>query len=314
MTVFLLYYRHNEEVNMILKTIQTDKLTRIIKKHNNWLENKWHLPWNQKCADLSNMDLQNANLAGLNLSHINLSNTDLTNVSLRGTILHRANLSGAILKNVDLSGAILMNASLNNTILDNVNAHGLRAAAANFKNAKIANTNFTNASFVGSQFSDAVLDTLDISGANFYGAELNTQQQTKITRSATTKWFDMICPATGEFTIYKRCQNDRIVELCVLADAKRVVGTTPKCRVSAAKVVKITSLDGNTEYKYAFSLFDSDFIYIKNDVVTVENFEPSRWIECASGIHGFLHRELAVAYGTYSFYKVLNNILSNEPG
>ena len=294
---------------MKLKTIQTNKLTRIIEKHNNWLKDGWHLPWNKKCADLSNMDLQNANLAGLNLSSANLSNTDLTNVSLRGTILSNVNLSGAILKNVDLSGADLTDASLDNAILNDVNACGLNASSASFKNAKITNTDFTNASLAGSQFYNAVLDTLDVSGANFYSANLNTRQQTKITRSASTKWFDMICPATGEFTLYKRCQNDRIVELRVLADAKRVASTTPKCRVSAAKVVKITSLDGNIEHKYAFSLYDSDFIYIKNDIVTTEKFESSRWIECASGIHGFLSRELAVAYSTYSFYDVLRDYL-----
>lgn len=109
----------------------------------------------------------------------------------------------------------------------------------------------------------------------------------------------LACPEKGEFTGFKKAHNERgkvIVELSIPEDSKRSSATGRKCRCDKAKVIDITSLDGNTHYKSAISFHALDFIYVVGKTVTVENFEDDRWNECAPGIHFFITRQEAVEY------------------
>lgn len=72
-----------------------EKLTEILKKHKQWLNN-----YGGERADLSGADLRNANLSNADLRYADLSGADL-----RYTDLRYANLSNADLSNADLSGA-----------------------------------------------------------------------------------------------------------------------------------------------------------------------------------------------------------------
>ncbi len=58
-------------------------------------------------------------------------------------------------------------------------------------------------------------------GANLYGAVLEHAKLDDIQSDEATQWFRMHCPETGPILGYKKCVNDRVVQLLIPADAKR---------------------------------------------------------------------------------------------
>lgn len=98
------------------------------------------------------------------------------------------------------------------------------------------------------------------------------------------------------FLGYKKCFNNRLVQLLIPADAKRTSATLPSCRCSKAKVLTIKSFDFKEEYDEAWSLVDEDFIYKKGEWVEVKDFNEDRWQDSTTGIHFWLTREEAEAY------------------
>ena len=64
----------------------------------------------------------------------------------------------------------------------------------------------------------------------------------------------MACPDTGSFTGWKKCRDDRIVELEILDDARRSSATGRKCRCDKAIVKSIKSIDGKEECTEAFRM------------------------------------------------------------
>lgn len=75
-------------------------------------------------ADLSGMDLHNANFNGVNLSRADLSNADLWGATFDDAILEMADLSSADVHGVDFSTAdtscmLTSGAYINNSSLDN---------------------------------------------------------------------------------------------------------------------------------------------------------------------------------------------------
>jgi len=169
----------------------------------------------------------------------------------------RANLSGADLSDADLSGADLSDAYLS-----------------------------------GADLSGAYLSGANLSGANLYRAE----NLDFVKYSVQTVFFAIGCPEKGAFTAFKKC-GSYIVELEVCADAKRSSATSRKCRVSKAKVISITNLDGTpTDITMVASDYDPKFKYTVGEIVEETKFNKNRWIECAPGIHCFITRNEAVNY------------------
>jgi len=196
-------------------------------------------------------------LRGANLRGANLSEADLRRADLSGADLRRADLSDADLSGADLSGADLRRADL----------------------------------------SDADLSGADLSGADLSGADLSGAKNLDTVKySVQTAFFAIGCPEKGAFTAFKKCGR-YIVELEVCPDAKRSSATSRKCRVSKAKVVEITNLDGTPTYVTTVaSDFDKNFVYTVGETVEEPEFEEDRWIECAPGIHCFITRQEAVNY------------------
>ncbi len=111
-----------------------------------------------------------------------------------------------------------------------------------------------------------------------------------------TKWFRLHCPEKGAFLAYKKCVNDRMVQLLVPEDARRTSATMPSCRCDKAKVLTIKSFDFKEEFEEAWSLVDEDFVYRKGEWVQVDDFNEDRWQDSTTGIHFWLTREEAKAY------------------
>ena len=115
----------------------------------------------------------------------------------------------------------------------------------------------------------------------------------------------MACPRTGEFIAWKVCGRGKgakcrnvLVKLLIPEDAERSSAFGKKCRCSKAKVLGFYELNGK-EIRYALSarsLYKKSFIYKRWATVSASNFNPDRFIECASGIHFFYKMEDAVEY------------------
>ncbi|GEM_PF-1688307 len=98
-----------------------------------------------------------AELKGLDLSELNLENANL----------YKAELSGANLNKTNLKSAELMGAALQDADLSGANMTKARLTRANFQNADLAGTNLSKA-----RLRDADLRTARLNGANFHSADL----------------------------------------------------------------------------------------------------------------------------------------------
>ena len=174
---------------------------------------------------------------------------DLCDADLRGADLCDADLRGADLCDADLRGADLCDADLHGADLRGADLRGANLCDANLCDAK-------NISYVLS--------------------------------NACTAFFAIGCPEKGTFTAFKKC-GSYIVELEVCSDAKRSSATSRKCRVSKAKVISITNLDGTpTDITVVASGYDNNFKYTVGEIVEEPKFDDNRWNECAPGIHCFI--------------------------
>ena len=141
--------------------------------------------------------------------------------------------------------------------------------------------------------------------ANLRGAGLSG---TDLSGAENVPFIPLACPDTGAFFGFKKAklyspdesaQQDVIVELEILADARRSSATGRKCRCDKAKVLSITTLDGmavGADAGTVRSSYDSDIVYEVGEIVTEPNFCEDRWEECAPGIHFFINRQEAVQY------------------
>lgn len=200
----------------------------------------------------------------------------------------RANLCGA-----DLSDVRLCNADLSCAIINAANLSYADLSGANLCYTNLCNTDLHNANI-----SDANLCGANLSGANLSRANLRGTDLSKLIYDEDTAFYALQCPETGSFIGYKKAHG-YIVELEILADAKRSSATSRKCRCSAAKVLSITTINGkSTKVKEIASNRDSNFVYRVGEIVRVDCFDENRWNECSTGIHFFITRSEAERYGT----------------
>ena len=88
-----------------------------------------------------------------------------------------------------------------------------------------------------------------------------------------------------------------IIKLLIPDDAMRSSATGRKCRANKAKVLEIQNVDGEkADINSVASDYDSSFIYVVGQEITVPNFEENRFMECAPGIHFVINRQEAVEY------------------
>ena len=201
---------------------------------------------------------ERANLCRANLRGANLRGDDLRRANLRG-----ANLRGANLREADLRGANLCGANL-------------------------CGADLCWADLRGANLREADLRGADIRGADLLGADLR--------ETANIPYIPTTCPETGSFIAWKKA-GKYIIKLLIPDDAMRSSATGRKCRTNKAKVLEIQNVDGEkTDISSVESDYDSSFIYVVGQEITVPDFEENRFIECASGIHFFINRQEVVEY------------------
>jgi hypothetical protein len=246
--------------------VNKEKLKEILVKHKKWLIHKD----GGVCADLSGADL-----SGANLYKVNLSEADLSRANLRGADLREADLHGA-----DLSGANLGRANLYEAILYRANLCGADMSEVNLSGADLSRANLSRA---------------DLCGANLNEADLRMADLCEVRMNGCTVFYALQCPEKGAYTAFKKA-GGYIVELEIPKDALRSSATTRKCRASKAKVISITSADGENSVESIASDYDGKFIYRIEETVEVPDFDTDRWNECAAGIHHFITRAEAEQY------------------
>ena len=204
-------------------------------------------------------------------------------------------------KDMDLSGADLHNmdftlSSFQNVNLEYVNVKNSSVENALFDGCSLHGANFTNANLKTASFRYCDLRESNIEGANLFGAVLEYAKLDGIISNEDTKWFRLRCPETGAFLGYKKCVNDRMVQLLIPADAKRTSATLPSCRCNKAKVLTIKSFDFKENYEEAWSLVDENFVYRRGQWVEVKDFNEDRWQDSTTGIHFWMTRQEAENY------------------
>ena len=127
----------------------------------------------------------------------------------------------------------------------------------------------------------------NLTRANLYGAYLTGAEN--VPDEAVT--ITAVVPAEGEVTAWKKCEDGVLVKLLIPAGAKRSNATTCKCRAAAARVLEVIGADEGV------STWNGSFRYRADEVVSVPDFNEDRWAECSAGIHFFLTREEAEAWG-----------------
>ena len=189
-------------------------------------------------------------------------------------------------------------------VLEN-HKHWLNEDCEGWENMKagLCDANLCGADLRGADLCDADLRgadlcNADLRGADLYGADLCNAdlRGADLCGAKNVPFVPYACPDFGAFIGYKKA-GCYIVELEILADAKRCSATSRKCRCDKAKVLRILNLDRTkADVSEVRSNYDESFIYKVGEVVSVDNFCEDRWNECSAGIHFFINFEEAVRY------------------
>lgn len=212
---------------------------------------------------------------------LDLREREFRDMDLTGWDLSKIDFTLSSFQNVVLNHADFHDSSVHNVLFDGSSMHG-----ANFENACMRTASLRRCD----------LGEANIKGADLFGAVLEDANLEGIISDENTKWFRLHCPEKGAFLGYKKCVNDRLVQLLIPEDALRTSATLPCCRCSKAKVLTIKSFDYQEEFDEAWSLVDENFVYKKGQWVEVKDFNKDRWYDSTTGIHIWLTREEAKAY------------------
>lgn len=200
------------------------------------------------------------------------------------------------LTNAELSDADFTLSSFQNTKLDGANFENSSVENALFDGCSMKNANFKHANMKTGSFRYCDMRNCNIEDADLFGAVLEYAKLDGIISNEGTKWFRLHCPERGAFLGYKKCVNNRLVQLLIPADAKRTSATLPSCRCNKAKVLTIKSFDYQDNYDEAWSLVDENFVYKKGEWVEVKDFNEDRWMDSTTGIHFWMTRKEAQDY------------------
>ena len=197
---------------------------------------------------------------------------------------------------MDLSGLDLSNIDFVLSSLQHVILRGANLENSSLENSLFDGTDLKNANMRMGAFRNCDLGECNICGADLYASVLESANLNGIISDENTKWFRLRCPEEGAFIGYKKCVNDRIVQLLIPADARRTSSTMRCCRCDKAKVLTIKSFDYKDRFDEAWSLADENFVYRVGEWAIAENFNPDRWYDSTGGIHFWLYRDEAIGF------------------
>ena len=214
-----------------------------------------------------------------------------------------------VLKDLDLSYMDLSGMNFERMYFINVNFGRSDLTKANFNRTKCSEVSFDHAKLEDASFKYAIMDEVDFYCANLtraclYKSEILGSDGALLVTDLTgaTHLPPMRCPEKGSFTAFKKAYDissdaSYIVELFIPAKARRSTGLSATGRCDIAKVISITTLDGEpTDISTVRSWHDANFLYTVGEYVSVDDFEDGRWWSCVPGIHFFMTRQEAVNF------------------
>jgi hypothetical protein len=183
----------------------------------------------------------------------------------------------------NLKGADLSRANLHKADLRRANLHKADLRGANLRGADLCRADLRGADLCGADLWGA-----DLWGANLWGAE-------------NVPYVPMACPDSGSFIAWKKAfsisGDAYLVKLLIPEDARRSSATGRKCRADKAKVLSIEPIESVPAIADKVrSEYDSNFYYQVGQYITIPDFDPDRFHECASGIHFFINKQEAIDY------------------
>jgi hypothetical protein len=200
---------------------------------------------------------------------------DLRSADLRSADLRSANLGGADLGGADLGGANLRSADL----------RGADLGGANLRGADLGGANLGGADLRSADLRSADLRSADLGGADLGGANLRSAMGAELAVAQTR-----ILP-DGALIGWKKLRNGVIAKLRIPEEAKRSHAFGRKCRAEFADVLEVIGAD------VGISTHDGKTKYEAGKRVLPDTFDGDWMAECAGGIHFFITRAEAEAYG-----------------
>jgi hypothetical protein len=168
---------------------------------------------------------------------------------------------------------------------------------ANLREADLSGADLRWANLRWANLSGANLRGADLRGANLIGANLREAnliganlRQTRLPEGELR-----ILPDDGDVIGWKKLRSNHIARLLIPGGTARSNATGRKCRAQRAKVLAIYAPCG-APHEIGVSQHDPAFMYRVGEWVSVSNFDPDRWNECAPGIHFFITRKEAEEY------------------
>jgi uncharacterized protein YjbI with pentapeptide repeats len=137
---------------------------------------------------LSGVNLTDATLSGANLSSIELIQADLRGANLSGANLSSAELTQADLRGANLSGANLSSAELTQANLSGANLSGANLSSAELTQADLRGANLRGANLSSAELTQAFLTDANLSDTNLSGTELTQAFLENISWDEYTKW------------------------------------------------------------------------------------------------------------------------------
>ena len=211
----------------------------------------------------------------------NLDSSEFINCKFNNCTFSNTSLSGGIIKTTAFNSCYFVDVNLYNSETENCAFGNCYFENTNLSYSIIKENTYTDTEFNDCYFTDSLI-------------EGNTGDECFSAPS--------IVPECGSFIGWKKCfvsasnKTPVIVKLEILEDSKRSSGTERKCRCEKAKVISITSIDGETSYDVAYSFFDLLFAYRVGDIVKSDSFNDNKFATCSNGIHFFLTRQEAEDY------------------
>ena len=162
--------------------------------------------------------------------------------------------------------------------------------------ADLSDADLRGAYLRGADLRGAYLGGANLSGAYLGGADLRDAYLGGAKNAELAIAQTRIIPDAGPIIGWKKCRDERIVQLRIPAKAKRSHASGRKCRSDRARVLAIFNSDG-TPATEAVSLRDLNFRYVVGETVVPQvPFDDNPWNECASGIHWYITRLEAEAH------------------
>jgi uncharacterized protein YjbI with pentapeptide repeats/uncharacterized RDD family membrane protein YckC len=131
-------------------------------------------------ADLSQVEMKQANLTDANLSRVVMNRSDLSRATL-----NRANLSNTRLIDANLSSTQLVGADLTAAVLENASLTGADLSAAKLNEANLYGARLGRVTAIGTQLSYANLTKTDWQGSDLSGVYLDRANLSNANLSAT---------------------------------------------------------------------------------------------------------------------------------